>query len=418
MKNNFLLSLPFKNIGRNKRRTAFSIIAIATPVLLLIFMYGFVGGMFSNIESSAVDFYSGNVHIENSLYRKYEKYNPSHLMVPNSTAIVDSLKKESKLLVSPRIQMNVAALIKGSETDSERGVGFGIDLELENKYRGFSSSIVKGTAFSSDTALEALVSYGFAKKLNLNVGDNIDIMFQTSVRSLNSLTLKIVGFVSIGDLVLDYTSFYLPLKTAKTYMLAEDSDSVSEILIKKTNKKESLESFYDRVKKNLANIDTSSLAINTWQEVSAFYSMTQTIKIIYSFISIFYIVLGSTVIISSMLMIIYERKKEIAMMMTLGMSRKELISSFMFESLVISILGALIGLVAGILLVLLTSRTGIDLSHFAKFGNYPVKRIINPVISPLLTVIIPLVSMFISTLFCYLPISSLTKINILDNLRG
>lgn len=72
-------------------------------------------------------------------------------------------------------------------------------------------------------------------------------------------------------------------------------------------------------------------------------------------------------IVNTMLMVVLERTKELGMLMAVGMNRRRIFRMIMLETLSLAITGAVLGLAVTQVVVSLTARKGIDLSHL--FGQ-------------------------------------------------
>ena len=418
MKIDFLFKLALKNISRNKKRSLFSSLAISFAVSILIFVFSFIDGMLADMKATSLELQTGNVRLENINYLKYEKFHPSHLNIVNSSAIIKKLKQTKDLLISPRIILYSSALLKDSDSDAENGIGYGIDLKFENKYRKFSSKIIKGKVFSSEDAIEALISYGFADKLKLKVGDDLNVNFQTSRRSITGVTFKIVGIIAVGDLTVDFKSYYIPIKTAQRFMLMDENNAFSNILLLKTNPKETQKEFFARMQA-IKELQREDLVLRDWREVSPIYNLIQSVRLIqHGFIGGFFILLSSTVIISSILMIIFERKKEIGMLMAIGMKKKEIRNLFLVESFLISLLGSLVGFIFGIAIVIIFEKIGLDLSAYAKFAQFPISKVFHPKPNWIIVIATPILACVLATLICIFPVNSVTKLRPTEALLG
>jgi putative ABC transport system permease protein len=89
--------------------------------------------------------------------------------------------------------------------------------------------------------------------------------------------------------------------------------------------------------------------VREWQD-NFWVAMMKMAEPIYTIMFLTFLVVASFLIINTVVMIIHERIKEIGMMGSLGMSRREIVSVFFFESLFLSAIGALAGVILGGLL--------------------------------------------------------------------
>ena len=64
----YLIKMAFRNIGRNKRRTLLSLVAVAVGVTFVIFARGTILGMIETMLTNVIRFNSGHVRIVNADY--------------------------------------------------------------------------------------------------------------------------------------------------------------------------------------------------------------------------------------------------------------------------------------------------------------------------------------------------------------
>ena len=84
-----------------------------------------------------------------------------------------------------------------------------------------------------------------------------------------------------------------------------------------------------------------------------------------------------------MLMAVFERRKELGMLMAIGMNKSKVFILILTETLMLSCVGAPTGMLLGALTVKITSTTGIDLSIVGEgLQSVGLGNIVYPVIDP------------------------------------
>jgi len=71
-------------------------------------------------------------------------------------------------------------------------------------------------------------------------------------------------------------------------------------------------------------------------------------------------------IVNTMLMIVFERTRELGMLMAVGMSKSRVFRMIMLETIFLTVIGGIVGMALSAILVAMFHRTGIDLSAFSK----------------------------------------------------
>jgi putative ABC transport system permease protein len=138
----------------------------------------------------------------------------------------------------------------------------------------------------------------------------------------------------------------------------------------------------------------------------------------YNFIALFFFILGTTVIINTTMMVIYERMREIGTVSALGMKPGEIVRLFFLEAFFISLIAAFVGALVGTGIVLAISRNGLDLSRMLQGLDMEVSPVIRPRLSLRSTVFVFLYSVAVASLASFLPSRRAARIQPVEALRS
>jgi ABC-type lipoprotein release transport system permease subunit len=139
----------------------------------------------------------------------------------------------------------------------------------------------------------------------------------------------------------------------------------------------------DSVKEKLTGISPDN-TISTWKELAPDAAMMNDYMIMYYFIFIGIVMLALAFgIINTMMMTILERTKELGMLMAIGMNRKRVFNMIMLETIFLTLVGAVAGMMAGWVIVEVLGKTGIHFSTWGEgFEAIGFAAIVYPVITP------------------------------------
>jgi ABC-type lipoprotein release transport system permease subunit len=145
----------------------------------------------------------------------------------------------------------------------------------------------------------------------------------------------------------------------------------------------------DAVKERLKSISPDN-TISTWKEMAPDAALMNDYMIMYYFIFIGIIMLALAFgIINTMMMTILERTKELGMLMAIGMNRKKIFSMIMLETVFLTLVGAIAGMLAGWVLIGILGKTGIHFSSWGEgFEAIGFAATVYPVITPYFFIII------------------------------
>ena len=122
----------------------------------------------------------------------------------------------------------------------------------------------------------------------------------------------------------------------------------------------------DMVKEELDRISGGN-TVRTWKELAPDAALMNDFMIMYYFIFIGIIMLALAFgIINTMLMAILERTKELGMLMAIGMNRKRIFKMIMLETVFLTVVGAVAGMLSGWAITQILGKTGI---HFSGWGE-------------------------------------------------
>ncbi|MDO9340602.1 MAG: FtsX-like permease family protein [Bacteroidales bacterium] len=139
----------------------------------------------------------------------------------------------------------------------------------------------------------------------------------------------------------------------------------------------------DSVKEKLTGISPDN-TISTWKELAPDAAMMNDYMIMYYFIFIGIVMLALAFgIINTMMMTILERTKELGMLMAIGMNRKRVFNMIMLETVFLTLVGAIAGMLSGWVIVEALGKTGIHFSTWGEgFEAIGFAAIVYPVITP------------------------------------
>jgi ABC-type lipoprotein release transport system permease subunit len=149
-------------------------------------------------------------------------------------------------------------------------------------------------------------------------------------------------------------------------------------LIVRLDDLESTESLSTVLKEKLAGLEVMS-----WKEIQPDLAMmTDLVQKFYAVFMVIILAALSFGIVNTMLMVVLERTKELGMLTAIGMNRKRVFSMIMLESVFLSLVGGVVGMIVSQILIGATARNGINFASYAEgFEAMGYAAHIYPVIS-------------------------------------
>lgn len=345
-----LIKISWRNIWRNKLRSLVVIISIVFGLLGGIIIIAMSYGLNEERMNNAVDTYLSHIQIHNNLFS--EDYNIKHTI--NNLDIIEKAINEDKRVVSysKRIVLN------GMLSNSNGSYGIqvkGIDPDEEIKVTNTHEKIIEGEYFRSKRDNTILVGKKLADKLNLKLKSKVVITFQDENYELTSLLFRVEGIFRSGNSRYDEMNVFVQNKSIIKNLPGFNGYHEMPILLSDIELR-------GEVKKDLIPLSSDNI-VEGWDDISKelAYANEMLSAVLYIFMMI--ILSGlSFGVINTMLMAILERRKEIGMLMSIGMNRYKIFMMISFETIFLSLIALPFGLITSFLIVEYYSVVGIDLS--------------------------------------------------------
>jgi len=243
---------------------------------------------------------------------------------------------------------------------------------------GFEANLVQGDfELTSGDAYKAVVGYGVAAQLGMGLNFLTPMTFYyprknagTHLSALNTATAYPAAFFSSQQ---DIDGQYVLTDIRFARELFGTEDQISKIEIKLKNP-----SALSGVREEMQQIYGSTYRIaDKYETNKAFYAMMKSEKMAVFLILLFILLIASFNIIGSISMLILDKKEDLGTYKALGMPVRKIIAIFKTEGNLITLSGAVTGLIIGTAICLAQEKFGfITLGDGSYIINaYPVKLV-------------------------------------------
>ncbi len=413
-----LLSIARKHLITRIKQTAVAAMGvtfgIATFIILISFMTGLNGmldGLVSNrtphiriyndIKPSAqqpIDLYENAKNSLNAVNSIKPKQ--SQIRIHNAEAIITNLRKDQ--LVKGVTPQSMAQVFYAAGSVQLNGRINGINAADEVRLFNFGDYIVKGDAEALEKNSEGiLLGAGVAKKLSLDIDDRV----QVSNINGDFYTLKIVGIYQSGLAEYDNVQSFTNIKTVQK-ILGEGSNYITDINVK----------LYDinlappmanRLEKQF-NVTATDI-----QTANAQFETGTSIRNLITYaVSVTLLLVAGFGIYNILNMLIYEKMNDIAILKATGFSGRDVKLIFIFQAMLIGLVGGIMGILIGFGMSVLISHAPFETEALPTIKTYPVNFDIAYYI---IGVFFALTATFLAG---YLPARRAQKIDPVEIIRG
>lgn len=231
----------------------------------------------------------------------------------------------------------------------------GVLPDREREVTIFHQNLIKGEYLNAEIRNPILMGRGLAEKLNVDVGNRIVLSFQDLNNEFTSGSFNIVGIYYTGQPAFDEYKVYVSANDLSDLMSSEQI--YHEIAVMLSNAELSSE-LADELNQQFNNIKAA-----TWTELSPELRYMTDSGSSYSFYVMIVIMFALAFgILNTMLMSIFERMRELGMLMAIGMGRAKVFIMIMTESVMLTFTGAAVGMLFAYWTVEFFSERGFDLT--------------------------------------------------------
>lgn len=327
--------LAWRNIWRNRRRTLITASAIVFAVLLAVFMQSMNRGSYEVMIDRMVSFNTGYLQIQD--YRYDDETSLDNAFYYDDELREKILNADNRIeKILPRIETFMLA----ANDESTRGaVVFGIDPEKEHQFNEIKNHLTDGSFFGIDDQ-SAILSRGLADRLQLGVGDQLVLIGQGRFGMSASGLFEITGIMEHPLREMNNQLVYLPLKTAQDFLSADGRLTALMIAPQREGQTESVAAILRD------EFTGSELAVYTWPELMPelleLMEMDLAAPRLLTFV--LYVVIGFG-FFGTILTMTMERLREFGVLLSVGMQRTKLAFVVFIETLFISFIGVITGIV-------------------------------------------------------------------------
>jgi len=351
------LKLGYKYLRSNKGggfsfTTLLAIIGLAIGISSLIVVTSVMNGFEKELEDRILGVIPHSVITSDNPISNYEN-------------IITNIKKNSEVIdASPYI--NIQAIVSSSY--DTRGISvIGIDPNIEKNMSIISDYMLIGNLNSIEKDNSIIIGSLLAANIGAYVGDQINITTSDIKTSIigsypRSVNLEIVGIYELKTEIDQFLTF-ISHQTAQKLKNINNDETIS-IRLKTTNLFDA-----DLISQNVLNdFNNNSYSYSSWKNThGTLFEAIQFEKLLISLMLFLIVGVASILVLSTVVMTVKSKEREIGILLTLGASNKQIILIFFTQGLLVSLIGIFVGIILGLILIF-------NLNNFINFIEYLLGR--------------------------------------------
>ena len=347
-----LAALAGRNVLRNRRRSAITILSMALGLAALTFVWAFIDGMNRQMVVNSTRLFAGDIQVHVKGYHA----DPSldRAMDQARSVLARSTNEPNVAAATLRLEGTVLA----SHADKSRGLRFvGVDPAQEARVSDLLKTLVSGNPLVDD-APGLLIGEVLARALGVLAGEELVLTGQAWDGSIAAARLVVQGIFSTRIDELDGRVVVAPLSVVREFFAAPDGATA---IVARLVDRDRAQDTRDRLQQRLG----PQYEALSWQDLlpmvrvmARFHEVTAWIVLL-----VFFGIVAAAVA-NPLLMSVLERGHEFGVVLALGMSRSRLFGLVLAEAALLGLSGLVVGNLLGLAVTALFGRIGIDLSAF------------------------------------------------------
>ncbi|MEN8224546.1 MAG: FtsX-like permease family protein [Bacteroidota bacterium] len=349
-------SIAWRNVWRNKLRSMVVVLATAIGLYGSIFMIALMNGMMQQKLDNSIDNEISEIQIHNPKFLEDEVV---QFFIPSPESVETALNEHQAV-------KSWCARIKASGMASTAHSGNGVMIngiypDQEKEVTTLFQQIVDGSYFEKKSRIPSIIISGkLSDHLKADVGKKIVL----TTAALNGETaqslFRVEGIYHTSNTMFDEMNVFIKAGELEE-MVAPGEKIISEFAVRLHEK-----AGLDATTLSLSE-SFPALSVLSWKELDPAIILMKGVMDQFSYILIMIVLLALTFgIVNVMLMVIIERTRELGMLMAIGMNKRRVFIMIMFETIFMSVSGAIAGVVLSVATIMLTNRNGINFASWSE----------------------------------------------------
>lgn len=367
-----MIQFLLKGILRDKSRSILPIIVVSIGVALTVVLSAYMNGAFGDMIDQNARFETGHVKIMTKAYAKNIAQLPNDLALLEVDELTKSLEKDyPEMQWVNRIRFGGLIDVPDGQGESKgQGPAAGMAINLfdeksgEAKRMNIEKSLVKGVMPKKNG--EAIIGDDFAKKLNVNIGDEVTYFGTTMNGSMTFQNFVVSGTIRFGATAIDRGVIMVDISDAQRMLDMENGTGellgFSKLNIYEDEKVEFLASnFNEKYADDKDEFTPIMMPLRAQNNLGEIIDYSNYMSGIFIFIFVFAmsIVLWNTGLLGGL-----RRYQEFGIRLALGEAEGTIYRRLIMEAILIGMIGSIVGTLIGLAGAYYLQIVGIDISGY------------------------------------------------------
>lgn len=344
---NKLWVIAYRDLLRNRRRSFFTMIAVAFGLALIIFMSGFIAGMLESSLQDNIRLNTGHVQVRADSYEEEKQSLLWRDLLDDADALLAQVNGMSEVETATQVLWASGVLSNIQESVGLRVTGIDPSSPIHDPVR---QGLVAGEYLAPDDRSGILIGQRLADQMGVSVGQRVSLAAGNANGQPEEGLFTVRGLYATGFPGYDESTVFLPLSRAQAFMGTGERASAIVIMLHQQEDAEGV----------AAALAGPGLSTLDWMDLnSVLLTVVETGLSFYYLLYGIVILIVAVIIANTLLMAVFERTREIGILSALGMKGRQIRLMILLEAAILALVGIAIGIFLGSAVVTYLSNTGI-----------------------------------------------------------
>ncbi|MBN2638023.1 MAG: ABC transporter permease [Bacteroidales bacterium] len=405
---NTLIKIAWRSLWRNRRRTILTASTVVFAMVLALFMRSMQFGSYNQMIQAGVN-QVGDLQVHDTGYWANQSIDRAFFY---NNELGDSLK--SLPFVKSFLPKLETFSLASYGTQTKGVLVTGTDPILETKQTNLAGKIIKGKYLTSDDN-GVLIGDKLAEFLKISIGDSLVLIGQGYQGITAYGIFPIKGIFHLPSLEMNSQLIYMSLQNTQEFVYPYREGlltGISVFLKDPSQLEQAKQQIQTKLGKNYEVISWKTILSDMLQTIEVDNVSGQIMLMILYIIAAFGI-------FSTVLMMTMEKRKQYAVMVSIGMQRTKLIMVSIVETFIVAIIGVIVGLIiiTPILIYLNMNPIPITGDMAQMYLEFNIEPVIPFSLQPGIFIYQTLIILGLSLLSALYPIIYLARFNVLNAFR-
>jgi len=314
-----MIEFAYKNIKRQKSRTALTVVGIVVGITVIVALGSFAEGI-NVFFQSTLEFSAGKVTVQQKGAGGFQTGFAGSDITDKQIATIEGIDGVKEVVP-------INFFIEGGFGFDIQTVVVGIDPSNGDIFVGESIGLDSGRELETGDSGYIMVGKDFAESRDLVTGDSVTI---------KDTEYEVIGILELSNNANVDGSAMITMEDMKQLL---ETDTYSLLYVVPEDIRET-----ERIAEDIENEDETLAAITDKEFARTAADVVNQIRLVMFGMGGISVVVGGLGVLNTMVMSVLERRKELGVMKAIGATRWNILLQIITESILISILGGIIGI--------------------------------------------------------------------------